>query len=750
MAKHSGDGGSGAGKPSRTAILPAVNDQPAAFAGEAMSTSGTASARSYSLLLDAGLNEPHGVIHIGTDFVISGDKWDHGVITWSLATANYDYQQGENFAYSFTSGGAAHQKIAQAFQIWDNASTYLTFQQVADSADVDIRLGWGNNLPNDGGDNTLGVAWNFTSGTIGGGNQIYDRLTASLIMVDFADGFSDLASGTSADKPFLNVVLHEIGHSLGLGHYDLNPAIMNTYASNMTSLTSHEINGINYLYPGGTPGTGTPDYTCAITSVSSTSGAAGQTITVNFRITNSGQRGDGPEFKVYLSQDQVISPLNEVVDRHVGTGYRLTAMDSGETHTSSITFTVPTGISGTWYLGMVVDPGGYIAETNNNNNVSNLVAFTVSGGAGGGTGPDLQVTGFNLNSTGWTVGQAITGTYTVTNTGNQTATGSGYNYLMISPDANVSSPQDTGYLIDTGISTTSIGAGQSITRNFSYTPTAAHYANGSGQYYVAIFVDGQNYITESNNNNNIGQSRVVNVSIPVVAPEIAVSGNGTNIVDGDTTPSTADFTSFGAVVQGSGAIVRTFTVSNTGNATLTTSGLTLPTGFTLVEGLSPSIAAGASDTFQVRLDTTTAGTKSGEIRFTTNDSDENPFNFSITGTVNAPAVPDDFADSRTDTTSPIGQLATNAQRSGNIEIAGDRDWFRLDLIAGQTYIFRLQGQDSGGGLTLGDPYLRLYGSTGKQLAFNDDANASTNDSQIVYKVSRVGFIIWKQQPSALD
>ncbi|MEA2883519.1 MAG: serralysin [Bradyrhizobium sp.] len=119
------------------------------------------------------------------------------------------------------------------------------------------------------------------------------------------------------------------------------------------------------------------------------------------------------------------------------------------------------------------------------------------------------------------------------------------------------------------------------------------------------------------------------------APEITVLGNAVSIADGDTTPSSTDLTDFGAATQNGTAVVRTFTVKNDGNATLTTSGLTVPTGFTVVEGLSASIAAGASDTFQVRLDTGTIGTKSGQISFTNNDSNENPFNFSITGKVNA-------------------------------------------------------------------------------------------------------------------
>jgi hypothetical protein len=86
-------------------------------------------------------------------------------------------------------------------------------------------------------------------------------------------------------------------------------------------------------------------------------------------------------------------------------------------------------------------------------------------------------------------------------------------------------------------------------------------------------------------------------------------------------------------LQGSAAIQHTFTVSNSGSGTLTTSGLTLPAGFSLVEGLSSSIAPGGSDTFTVQLDTTSVGTRSDQISFADNDGNESPFNFSITGVV---------------------------------------------------------------------------------------------------------------------
>lgn len=72
-------------------------------------------------------------------------------------------------------------------------------------------------------------------------------------------------------------------------------------------------------------------------------------------------------------------------------------------------------------------------------------------------------------------------------------------------------------------------------------------------------------------------------------------------------------------------------MSNTGTAPLTTSGLTVPTGFTITEGLSASIAGGDFDDFTVRLDADSSGTKSGQISFTNNDTNESPMNFAITG-----------------------------------------------------------------------------------------------------------------------
>jgi len=132
-----------------------------------------------------------------------------------------------------------------------------------------------------------------------------------------------------------------------------------------------------------------------------------------------------------------------------------------------------------------------------------------------------------------------------------------------------------------------------------------------------------------------------NHSLSSASPaEIVVLGNGISITDGDTTPSAEDGTDFGSVAQGSAPAERTFMVRNEGGSTLLLGQVTVPYGFTLVEGLSTSLAAGASDTFTIRLNTTYVTTRSGQISFSNNDSNESPFNFSITGRILPPQVPE--------------------------------------------------------------------------------------------------------------
>ena len=73
---------------------------------------------------------------------------------------------------------------------------------------------------------------------------------------------------------------------------------------------------------------------------------------------------------------------------------------------------------------------------------------------------------------------------------------------------------------------------------------------------------------------------------------------------------------------------------------------------------------------------------------------------------------DDYAGN----TSTSGTVAIGGLSTGNIEVAGDKDWFRVSLLAGTTYTFDLRGVQGNGGTlgtgTLQSPYLSLYDSLG--------------------------------------
>jgi phage gp45-like len=121
--------------------------------------------------------------------------------------------------------------------------------------------------------------------------------------------------------------------------------------------------------------------------------------------------------------------------------------------------------------------------------------------------------------------------------------------------------------------------------------------------------------------------------------EIAVSGNGQDIVNGDLTASPGDHTDFGSVSFESGTIVRTFTIDNEGSLDLTLDGAPLvdiigthASDFTVSSLPATPISGGGSTTFQVTFDPAVAGNRYATVSIASDDSNEDPFTFAIQGT----------------------------------------------------------------------------------------------------------------------
>ena len=131
-------------------------------------------------------------------------------------------------------------------------SPIFNSRQVASTADADIDF---SNSALDGAGNVLGV----TGFSYSGG-----QLQSADIKFDSGDNLSG--------SEFSLVAIHEIGHAIGLGHFNDDPAVMNSTANfSLTGLAQSDIDGIVALYGANTtdmsdagtgttpPDTATPD-----------------------------------------------------------------------------------------------------------------------------------------------------------------------------------------------------------------------------------------------------------------------------------------------------------------------------------------------------------------------------------------------------------------------------------------------------------------------------------------------------------
>lgn len=134
-----------------------------------------------------------------------------------------------------------------------------------------------------------------------------------------------------------------------------------------------------------------------------------------------------------------------------------------------------------------------------------------------------------------------------------------------------------------------------------------------------------------------------------IAPDIHVRGNGNNINNGQTTPLASNFTAFGSVTVGE-SLTRTFTIQNT-NTTASTRG-SLEIGDITITGaeasdfvitaLPPSsLPAGSSTqstTFEITFTPADTGARNAIVSIASNDPDENPYTFAISGNGLAPEI----------------------------------------------------------------------------------------------------------------
>ncbi|KAH8252944.1 hypothetical protein KR032_002768 [Drosophila birchii] len=162
-------------------------------------------------------------------YVLQGPKWDKTDLTWSLVNQ------------TMPNATEVRRMVQRALNVWESNSK-LTFREVfSPQADIQIlfaRLQHGDGYKFDGPGQVLAHA--FYPGEGRGGDAHFD-----------ADETWNYNPDESRGTNFLNVALHELGHSLGLGHSsDSNAVMFPWYQSNEVDnkLPDDDRNGIQELY----------------------------------------------------------------------------------------------------------------------------------------------------------------------------------------------------------------------------------------------------------------------------------------------------------------------------------------------------------------------------------------------------------------------------------------------------------------------------------------------------------------------
>ncbi|HUU84061.1 MAG TPA: CARDB domain-containing protein [Phycisphaerae bacterium] len=235
-----------------------------------------------------------------------------------------------------------------------------------------------------------------------------------------------------------------------------------------------------------------PDLEVTSVPTPASNGWSGQPLGVHWTVTNSGEAAASGSWSdtVYLSTDGTVGGAIKSV-----AFARPTTLGSGESYEQQVSFGLPNGIEGTYYLVIKADSQGQVAEFDGEgNNILASASFTVNLTPP----PDLQVTDIETSAPAMS-GKPVTIQWTVTNLGTGPATGSWNDRVYFSPDATLGNGNDT--YIGSFSRPADLAVGESHERSTTWT-----LPNGiDGTYYILVKADYDNTLYEhANEGNNVG------------------------------------------------------------------------------------------------------------------------------------------------------------------------------------------------------------------------------------------------------
>ncbi len=256
-------------------------------------------------------------------------------------------------------------------------------------------------------------------------------------------------------------------------------------------------------------------------------------------VTGSGSVGSAFNSGVYLSNDAHISSSDMLLET-IHESSALSAGDQFGARSFSNQVIIPSTVSpGTYWLGVIVDDGNAVAETDESNNAASH-QITI---AGSSSKPNLKVSGCSVSPSHVSVGGSVQLSYRAQNVG---ATGAAYfSYgLFVSNDQTF----DASDQIVAGLDVP--GGWPAGYDSGSQTFTIPLTGLAAGTYYVGFMADVSNQVPETNEGDNFCVAQVTvgsgGVTHWLIAGAASTAGGGNNwktqisIVNPDTATHTAN------------------------------------------------------------------------------------------------------------------------------------------------------------------------------------------------------------------
>ncbi|GGK16739.1 hypothetical protein GCM10007962_08760 [Yeosuana aromativorans] len=277
------------------------------------------------------------------------------------------------------------------------------------------------------------------------------------------------------------------------------------------------------------------------------------------------------------------------------------------------------------------------------------------------------------------------------------------------------------YGSDMGTLNVELSTDNGSTYPFNLWSQTGQVQTSNGQAYNQVSLDLSSYVgqiikirfrgvTGNNYRSDMAIDDVAVTATIIPMPEINITGSGNSIVSGDITPSASDDTDFGNVDITIGTNANTFTIQNTGTATLNLTGSspyvaisgTNAADFTVTGIPSTSIATGSSTTFTITFNPSAIGLRSATVTIANNDGNENPYTFTVQGN----------GTSAVQEINVLGNSNSIVNGDSSPTTLDDTDFGNTDITVGSvvhTFTIENLGTVTNLNLTSGSPYVVVSG-----------------------------------------